>query len=78
VGRVAGVGEAADLEACEDGGFLPDAGRGRPSERAVERGEDQIGTLGSGNHFLELQEVDEVYDKGIAAVFASSSASLWF
>ncbi|MCX5787095.1 MAG: RtcB family protein [Elusimicrobia bacterium] len=64
-----GLGDADDLTVCEDGGFLGDAGEDVPSERAVERGADQIGTLGSGNHFIEVQEVDEVYEKGVAAVF---------
>ncbi|MFA6029983.1 MAG: RtcB family protein [Elusimicrobiota bacterium] len=64
-----GLGGREDLETCEDGGWLRDADPDAPSERAAERGRDQVGTLGSGNHFLELQEVDEVYDPGTAAVF---------
>ncbi|HAH06036.1 MAG TPA: RNA-splicing ligase RtcB [Elusimicrobia bacterium] len=64
-----GLGERADLETCEDGGFLRDAAPEAASERAAERGRGQMGTLGSGNHFLELQAVDEIYDEGAAAVF---------
>jgi tRNA-splicing ligase RtcB len=64
-----GYGEKADLETCEDGGALADADTQRPSQRAVERGQNQLGTLGSGNHFIEVQEVDEVYEPGTAAVF---------
>jgi len=64
-----GYGEAEDLVACEDGGYLKDADPNIPSRRAVERGKDQLGTLGSGNHFLEVQEVEEVYDPGTAAIF---------
>ena len=64
-----GYGEPADLETVEDGGCLAGADPGRPSERAVERGQAQLGTLGSGNHFIELQEVDEIYEPGAAAVF---------
>jgi tRNA-splicing ligase RtcB len=64
-----GYGERADLTTCEDGGYLRDADPDGPSPRAVERGRDQVGTLGSGNHFLELQAVDEIYDEGAAAVF---------
>jgi tRNA-splicing ligase RtcB len=64
-----GYGERADLEKVEDGGALAEADPERPSPRAVERGQNQLGTLGSGNHFLELQEVTEVYEPGTAAVF---------
>jgi tRNA-splicing ligase RtcB len=64
-----GWGERGDLESIEDGGALSDADPERPSPRAVERGQNQLGTLGSGNHFLELQEVDEVYEPGTAAMF---------
>jgi tRNA-splicing ligase RtcB len=64
-----GFGDAEDLETCEDGGYLPDAGDDVPSERAIERGADQLGTLGSGNHFLELQEVEELYEPRLAEAF---------
>jgi tRNA-splicing ligase RtcB len=61
-----GHGFAADLEHCEEGGVLADADPGAVSEDAKRRGKDQLGTLGSGNHFLEVQEVTEVYDEGAA------------
>ncbi|HAM34712.1 MAG TPA: RNA-splicing ligase RtcB [Elusimicrobia bacterium] len=64
-----GYGEREDLELVEDGGWLEEADPDLPSERALERGRGQLGTLGSGNHFLELQEVEEIYDPGTAAVF---------
>ncbi|MBI5624804.1 MAG: RtcB family protein [Elusimicrobia bacterium] len=64
-----GMGSREDLEACEDNGTLESADAGEVSERALERGAAQLGTLGSGNHFLELQEVDEVYDEEAARVF---------
>jgi tRNA-splicing ligase RtcB len=64
-----GYGEGADLEVVEDNGRETAADPERPSERAVERGRGQLGTLGSGNHFVELQEVDEIYDPGAAAAF---------
>ncbi|MBI5239094.1 MAG: RtcB family protein [Elusimicrobia bacterium] len=64
-----GYGERGDLENVEDGGALSDADPERPSPRAVERGQNQLGTLGSGNHFLELQEVAEVFEPGTAALF---------
>ena len=62
-------GDREDLETCEDGGFLESADPDLPSARSVERGKDQLGTLGSGNHFLEIQEVDEIYDERTARVF---------
>lgn len=67
VGR--GLGTEADLRVLEDGGAFPGADPGRVSARALERGRDQLGTLGSGNHFLELQAVDEVYDAPAAEAF---------
>ncbi|MEY2669513.1 MAG: hypothetical protein RJA59_2151 [Pseudomonadota bacterium] len=59
----------SDLEHCEEGGALAGADPGAVSERARERGADQLGTLGSGNHFLELDVVAEVYDAAAAEAF---------
>jgi tRNA-splicing ligase RtcB len=64
-----GYGEPEDLEATESHGRLPGADPSKVSERARQRGLAQLGTLGSGNHFLEVQAVDEVYDEQVAAVF---------
>jgi tRNA-splicing ligase RtcB len=64
-----GHGREADLESIEDGGRLPDADPGVLSERAIDRGKDQVGTLGSGNHFAEVQAVERVYDAGAAEAF---------
>lgn len=58
-----GYGEPDDLEHTESGGFLEGADPSLISEKAYERGRAQQGTLGSGNHFLEVQYVEEVYDK---------------
>jgi tRNA-splicing ligase RtcB len=58
---------ARDLERCEDGGAVADADPAQVSSRAVERGLGQVGSLGSGNHFLEVQAVEEVYDPAAAA-----------
>jgi tRNA-splicing ligase RtcB len=55
-----GHGSAGDLERIESGGKLPGADPGAVSDRACERARDQLGTLGSGNHFIELQVVDQV------------------
>lgn len=57
-----GVATEADLEVTESRGRLPGADPNHVSDRAKTRGHDQVGTLGSGNHFLELQYVDEIFD----------------
>jgi tRNA-splicing ligase RtcB (3'-phosphate/5'-hydroxy nucleic acid ligase) len=61
-----GLGWASDLEHCEEGGVLADPDPRAVSEGARGRGRTQLGTLGSGNHFLEVQEVSEVYDESAA------------
>jgi tRNA-splicing ligase RtcB len=58
-----------DLEHSEEGGCLEGADPGAVPGRARERGADQLGTLGSGNHFLEIQRVDTIYDAEAAAAF---------
>jgi tRNA-splicing ligase RtcB len=55
-----------DVDSIEGGGALPGANPDKVSRRAKERGAPQLGTIGSGNHFLELQAVDEVYDEAAA------------
>jgi tRNA-splicing ligase RtcB len=55
-----------DLDHTEAGGCLPDAEPDYVSQRALQRGGDQCGTLGSGNHFLEVQVVDEILDEPAA------------
>jgi tRNA-splicing ligase RtcB len=62
-------GDDKDLARIEEFGCLPDAGPKYVSSRAKERGHRQLGTLGSGNHFLEIQEVKEIYDDATARVF---------
>ena len=64
-----GYGETEDLENIESGGRLPGADPDHVSERAYERGVSQLGTLGSGNHFLEVQYIDEIYDEEAAQAF---------
>ncbi|MGB2572152.1 RtcB family protein [Micromonospora citrea] len=64
-----GHGNARDLERCEDYGAVDDADPAQVSERAVQRGQQQVGSLGSGNHFLEVQAVEEVYDAQVATAF---------
>jgi len=62
-----GYGVPADLEATEEGGCLDGADADALSERAIKRGLPQLGTLGSGNHFIEIQRVDRIYDPEAAA-----------
>lgn len=64
-----GYGEDADVEHTEDGGCLPQADPSLISERALVRGKKQLGTLGSGNHFLEVGVVDEIFDADVANAF---------
>ncbi|MFI7608376.1 RtcB family protein [Micromonospora sp. NPDC049366] len=64
-----GFGVERDLDRCEDYGAVDDADPAQVSDRAVERGARQVGSLGSGNHFLEVQVVEEVYDDQVAGVF---------
>jgi len=61
-----GLATAGDLENTEAGGCLADADPDAVSQRAKQRGGDQCGTLGSGNHFLEVQVVEEVFDDAAA------------
>ncbi len=61
-----GYGEPADAEFCEAGGRMPGANPDEVSKRAKERGRPQVGSLGSGNHFLEVQYVQQVFDGVIA------------
>jgi tRNA-splicing ligase RtcB (3'-phosphate/5'-hydroxy nucleic acid ligase) len=62
-----GYGSQGDLESMEDGGCLPGADPEAVSERALERGKDQVGTLGSGNHFLEMEVVEKIFDHDVAS-----------
>ncbi len=63
-----GYGTARDLDFTEAGGRLDGADPDRVSDRALQRGYDQCGTLGSGNHFLEVQVVDRILDEPAASV----------
>src|SRR5882724_6102062 len=65
VGR--GHGTREDLEAIESAGAIPGADPEAVSRQAIERGVRQLGSLGSGNHFVEVQVVDEIYDEAVAA-----------
>ena len=65
----AGFGTPQDLETTEDGGAMEGADPEQVSARAMERGKQQLGTLGSGNHFLEIEVVEEIFDETAARVF---------
>jgi tRNA-splicing ligase RtcB len=79
-----GFGYPTDLEHIEDQGTIPGSDPDQVSDRAIQRGRDQVGTVGSGNHFVEVGEVEEVYDevaaarlgleKGIVTVFIHSGS----
>jgi len=64
-----GYGEKEDVENCEANGCLEQADASAVSSHAKNRGRDQVGTLGSGNHFLEIQRVDEIFDEETAKNF---------
>lgn len=65
----AGFGNDDDLAHTEDGGRLPDADPDQVSDKAVQRGRRQVGSLGGGNHFLEVQVVDRILDDTAARAF---------
>lgn len=64
-----GFGVDADIDHTEDRGCLANAAPDTISKKALDRGKKQLGTLGSGNHFLEIGVVEEIYDPKTAAVF---------
>ncbi len=63
-----GLGFEEDLDVTEEGGCIGNADPSKISDRAVKRGMPQAGTLGSGNHFLEVQVVKEIFDSRIASI----------
>jgi tRNA-splicing ligase RtcB len=64
-----GFGWPEDAEHCEEGGCMPNADPDKVSQTAKSRGLTQIGTLGSGNHFLEIQKVDKIFNPKTAKTF---------
>jgi tRNA-splicing ligase RtcB len=71
-----GLGRAEDLEALEERGCIAGADPDLVSDRAEERGQTQLGTLGSGNHFAELQYVAEIFDETIAAAYGLAKGQI--
>ncbi|MFH0988885.1 MAG: RtcB family protein [bacterium] len=64
-----GYGSEADLHHIEENGTIQNADPLQVSKRAKDRGRDQLGTLGSGNHFAEVQYVSDIYDEAAAGAF---------
>lgn len=64
-----GYGQLGDLDHCEDRGAVADADPGEVGQRARERGLQQLGSLGSGNHFLEIEAVDSIADEEAARAY---------
>lgn len=64
-----GYGWDGDSEHMEEGGCMREANPDKVSNRAKNRGSSQLGTLGAGNHFLEIARVREVFDEGVAKTF---------
>ncbi len=64
-----GLGDGEDLRSIEKGGTLENTDPSAVSQRALERGQNQLGTLGSGNHFIEIQVVDRIFDLAVARRF---------
>lgn len=71
-----GYGETEDLERIESGGMLSMADPHYVSEHARKRGYDQLGTIGAGNHFVEVDIVKELYDEGAARAFGLSAGQV--
>jgi tRNA-splicing ligase RtcB len=71
-----GVGREEDVERTESEGRLPGADPAAVSARAHERGSGQLGTVGAGNHFIELQRVDRLFDPAAAGAFGLSPGGL--
>ena len=71
-----GIGTEDDLEHTESSGCLPAADAAAVSDRALARGSGQVGTVGSGNHFVELQRVERILDSATAEVFGLHEGQL--
>jgi len=73
-----GYGEAGDLERSEENGAMKGADPSAVSDKAYQRGRGQVGTLGSGNHFIEAGWVSDVYDAAAAEAFGLSPGQVVF
>jgi tRNA-splicing ligase RtcB (3'-phosphate/5'-hydroxy nucleic acid ligase) len=75
-GLAKGYGTEEDLLNTEEQGSMAGADPGKLSELALKRGKSQLGTLGSGNHFLEFQEVAEIYDEAAAKAWGIAKGNV--
>jgi len=64
-----GYGIKEDYERTEENGCMPEADANTVSQKALERGKPQLGSLGAGNHFLEFQKIEAIYDEKTAKAF---------
>lgn len=71
-----GYANEIDLRRTEEGGRLDGANPASVSDRARQRGRDQLGTLGAGNHFIEVEVVEQVYDEAAAQVMGLKAGML--
>jgi tRNA-splicing ligase RtcB len=74
--RAEGYATRSDLEHCEDEGVRPEADPDAVSQKAKDRGSSQVGSLGSGNHFLEVQRVTDVYREDVADAYGLEADQL--
>ncbi len=73
-----GYGVKSDLLNCEEGGRMKEADPSLISDKALKRGAPQLGTLGSGNHFVDIHVVDEIYDEEVAKRFGIFEGQVTF
>lgn len=73
-----GYGSPSDLESIEEGGKLAGARFEALTPKAIGRGENEIGTLGSGNHFIEIQRIEEIFDTDLASLWGLALNQICF
>ena len=71
-----GFGWEDDLKFLEENGRMKEAESGIVSNKAKKRGIPQLGSLGSGNHFLEVQKIEEIYDENVAKAFGLEAGNI--
>jgi tRNA-splicing ligase RtcB len=71
-----GYGSTEDLARVEENGWVPEARPDQVSERAKKRQREEMGTLGSGNHYLEVQRVTKIFDTAIGRAFGLSESDV--
>lgn len=66
-----------DLIMCEENGCIKNSDFSKVSDRAISRGLNQLGTLGSGNHFIEIQKIEKIYNQKVADVFGLNKNNIY-